>query len=176
MEYKSNGWLLIRSAIFLGLFLMLHYFYDFFPNIITELFSGTDESLYQHLKIGFYAYLILFLLELIMFRKQVENLDSFIFSRLLSTVLIPWMIFILWFIGPAVYGKFTSLVADVIYANIITYSSLAIISVFERWYEQLEYPPSIKILILVLIGLSILEFTIFTFNLPWHDMFVEPIE
>ena len=160
----------------MGLFILLHYLYDFFPNVIIEIISGTDESLYQHLKIAFYAYVFLTIIEAGIFRNQIEDPSKFWFSHLFSAVIIPWIIFILWFIGPAIHGKFTSLVVDVIYANIITYVSLVILSMLETWYGELEYPTNIKVIILLLFGLSVLEFTLFTYFLPWHDVFIEPLD
>ena len=59
MDYESKNYMYLRGLVFLIIFLILHYLYEWFPNIITQIFSGTDESLYQHLKIGFYDYLIL---------------------------------------------------------------------------------------------------------------------
>ena len=45
--------LILKIVLFQLLFLLLHYLYDWFPNSITTIFSGINESVYQHMKICF---------------------------------------------------------------------------------------------------------------------------
>jgi len=174
VDLENKYYIYLRSAVFLIIFLVLHYLFDFFPNIVIGLISGINESFYQHLKVAFYSYLILTLIEFIIYKSKISVRENFLYSHLLSSILVPWSIFILWFIGPALIGQFDNVVIEIIYANIITYLSILTITLLEQSYSKVDFTSGVKVVILILLIISIMEFTIFTFELPWHDMFVEP--
>ncbi|QEE14422.1 hypothetical protein DSAG12_00235 [Promethearchaeum syntrophicum] len=91
MDYNHKAYLWIRSFIFLCIFELLHYSFELFPNIIVQIFSGINESNFQHWKIGYYSYLILTLVEFLIFHKKIadENKEKFIYSHLLSALFVP---------------------------------------------------------------------------------------
>jgi len=99
-------------------FLILHYAYAFFPILPLKLVSGINESFFQHIKIVFFAYLIVNLVEFLTRSKVFENRESFILTRLFSTTLLPWFVFIIWFIAPAYYGLIGDVAIEILYANI----------------------------------------------------------
>jgi len=171
MEYKY--YILVKAVLFLLLFSLLHYLYDWFPNLIIALFSGTSESIYQHMKIGFYVYMIITLIEYIIFRNQIQDKQNFLFSRLLSTFLVPYMSMFFYLIG-SMFGHITIVFLEVIYSISICFISIFPVLILEKWYGEFDYSFHTKIVIVILIVISIIEFTIFTFNLPWHDIFAIP--
>ena len=173
LNMESKYYIIGKALIFLLLFSLLHYFYDWFPNLIIALFSGTSESIYQHMKIGFYVYLILTLIEYVIFRNQIQDNQNFIFSRLLSTFLVPYMSMFFYLIG-SMFGHITIVFLEVIYSILICFISIFPVLILERWHEKFDYSFQVKIVITILIIISILEFTVFTFNLPWHDIFAIP--
>lgn len=173
MDMENKYYIWIRSLVFLLIFIILHFLYDWFPNVVTSIFSGTDESVYQHFKIAFYSYLILTIIEFGIFRKAINDNKKFFFSHLVSTIIIPWIVFMLFFIAAAFFGE-RHYIVEIIYANVITYLTAITISVFEQEINKIELTKRFKILILVLFVILIVEFTIFTFNLPWHDVFADP--
>ena len=59
MEYDDRNYIFVRSALYLVIFVLMHYLFHWFPYPAISLFSGIDESVYQHMKIAFYTYLIL---------------------------------------------------------------------------------------------------------------------
>ena len=173
MEYDDRNYLFVRSGLNLVIFLTLHYLYRWFPNVVISLFSAIYESVFQHMKISFYAYIILTLIEFILFRKKKTDAKKFIYSHLFSAVLIPFITLILFSIGAMVYGE-RSYVVEIIYAIIITYLSGFSISIIEQEFQDIEFSKRFKIFLLIIIVIMISEFTIFTFNLPWHDVFANP--
>jgi len=90
---------LINQVVFLG----LHYAYDFFPTTFVSLFSGINKSIFQHMKIGYFSYMITNVIEL-MFRREKKYLKNFITTRIFTTVLLPWVMVLLYFLPEAVYG------------------------------------------------------------------------
>ena len=106
MDLDSKASHFIRSFIFLCLFEALHYSYDLVPSTFFQIFSGINESFFQHWKIGYYSYIILSIGEYLIFQKRIpdENKEKFIYSHLLSAIILPMIIFIIWYIAPAIYG------------------------------------------------------------------------
>ena len=174
MNLDDNKYIYIRSLIFLGLFILLHYTYDFFPNIVVQIFSGIDESVFQHMKIGFYSYIILVLLEFAVFRKKIDDNIKFLFSRVFSMVLYSWIMFILFFFTRVIYPWQMHFVVEIISAQITTYISALFLGFIELDTIKIDYGKRLKILLLILIVLLIVEFTAFTFYLPWHDVLTDP--
>ena len=160
---------------FWACFLILHYSYDFLPALPIKIISGTNESFYQHAKIGFYAYLIVNLVEYFTRRKDIDNMESFIFTRLFSTTMLPWFIFIIWFIAPAYYGPINNVAIEIIYANIALILSGVCVLAIEQIMEDIPYQVLSKVVIITLFLISISQYTIFTFKSPWVDVFAIPM-
>ena len=174
MNYDDTKYIFIRSFIFLGIFILLHYTYDFFPNIVVQIFSGIDESVFQHMKIGFYSYIILLVLEFLVFKKKITDNAKFLFSRLFSTILYPWIMFIFFFFTRVVYPIQMHFVVEIISAQATVYLSVLILGFLELDTIKIEFGNRLKVIVLVLLILLIVEFTAFTFYLPWHDVLTDP--
>ena len=176
MDYNHKSYLWIRSFIFLCIFELLHYSFELFPNIVVQIFSGINESNFQHWKIGYYSYLILTLVEFLIFRKKItgENREKFIYSHLLTALIVSWIIFIIWYIAPAIYGPIPILWIEIVYSIVACYISILIASILEQNLNEITFRLPLKIIIWILNLLLIMEFTLFTFNLPWADVFADP--
>jgi len=176
MDFNNKAYLLIRSFIYLSIFELLHYSYDLFPNIFTQIFSGINESFFQHWKIGYYSYIILTIGEILIFRKKIaeESKEKFIYSHLLSAIILPMIIFIIWYIAPAVYGPIPVFWIEIVYSILACYISILIVSILEQYLKEINYRTPLKIIICILNSLLIMQFTIFTFKLPWADVFADP--
>jgi hypothetical protein len=163
-----------KALLFWGTFLALYLAYKFVPAFPLSLIAGVGESNFQHYKAGFYGYLIASLIEFVLVRQHLANAERFAFSRILTSIFLPWMIFVLWYIAPAVYGRMPNIALEIIYANIITLVVGVFAAIFDRGFEQMAYSRALKTIILVLFLTSIGLYVIFTFKLPWADVFVEP--
>ena len=174
MELNSKAYISVRGLVYIPIFLSLHYIYEWFPNIFFQIFMGTEESVYQHCKLGFYAYLILVVLEFAIFRKKISDSTKYWWSRLMGALILPWLIFIIWYTAPAVYGFIPILWLEILYANICVYVTILSISIFEGAFQEINYSKAVKICLVILLLLTIMEFTIFSFKKPWADMFTVP--
>ncbi|MFX1274158.1 MAG: DUF6512 family protein [Promethearchaeota archaeon] len=171
LKIENKFYILGKAIVFLLLFMLFHYLYDWFPNIIIAIFSGTNESIYQHMKIGFYVYIFLSIIEYVIFRNQIEDKEKFLFSRLLSTFLIPYMSMFFYLIGSMFGDPITILALEAIYSILMCFISVFPVLILEKWYEKFEYNLLVKIVIIILIIISIAEFGVFTFKSPWYDIF-----
>ena len=70
---KNKNLIIWKIIIFQVVFLILHYLYDWFPCQVTQIFSGTNESVFQHMKIGFYSYLVVAFIEFLLIRKNIQD-------------------------------------------------------------------------------------------------------
>jgi len=176
LHIDNKKYIYIRSLLLLGIFILIHYLYKWFPNIVFSLFSPIDESVYQHFKNAFYSYIILTLIEYAIFGRKLENKQDkskFFFSHMLSAIIISWFIFIFFLTLGMFFGE-RYFVVEIIYAQTVVYISGISISIFEDEFKNLEFSKRFKGLIIVLFIYLVVEFTVFTFNLPWHDVFANP--
>ncbi len=155
-------------------FLVLHLGYDFLPIAPLGLVAATNESVFQHMKGLFYAYVLVNIIEYVTRRKALDQRVAFIYARLLSTLLLPWVMFILWYMAPAYYGELPSIPLEIVYANVMVLLVGASTVMLERGFETMRYSRELKVLIIALFVISISLYTIFTFKLPWADVFAVP--
>lgn len=170
--YPSS--ILWKVLAFYAVFMLMYALYRFFPLPLFDLFCGVCESNFQHYKAGFFAYLIVSLLEYLLARRRMGNRNRFIFSRLAATTFLPWVMFILWYTGPAIFGRLPSIPLEILYANLITLLVGLFTVVLERSYESAAPSHPAWLALIVLFSLSIFIFIVFTYQLPWADVFVEP--
>ncbi|NPD87237.1 MAG: hypothetical protein HGN29_00845 [Asgard group archaeon] len=171
---KRIGYIALKSFIFMVLFAILHFLYTLSPNPFFQIISGTDESVFQHLKMGFIGYLLLIGIDYLIIRKRIENKQSFVFSRLISSLLVPWIIFIIWYLVPAFVGDHLPLARELTWALVVVLLTGVSVSLIDENTERIEYNLAIKIVIGILIVVSLIIFIWFSFELPWIDVFVLP--
>jgi len=164
----------LKSIIYLVLFSLLHFLYDLTNLDFLKPISGINESVYQHLKMAFFAYFFVSIIEYLIIKKKIAKRDSFWYSRLLSTNIIPWFTFSIWYLVPATIGKLKSATIEIIWAILATYISGLFTILIERDTENLTFSIRFKIIILILFFVSLFLFVKFTYSLPWIDLFVNP--
>lgn len=166
--------LFLKSILYLILFSILHFAYELTHLDFLKPISGVNESVYQHLKMAFFAYFFVSIIEYLITKKKLAKIDSFWYSRLLSTNIIPWFTFSIWYLIPAIIGKLKSATAEIIWAILATYISGVFAILIERDAENLTFSIGSKISILILFFISLFLFIRFTYSLPWIDLFVNP--
>jgi len=170
--YKAS--IIWKALAFWGVFMLLYGAYKFFPVFPLCLFCGVTESNFQHYKAGFFSYLIVNLIEYMWNRRKITDREGFLFSRIAATIFLPWIIFLLWYIAPAVIGRWPNNTYEIVYANLITFIVGVFTVILEGGQESIPYNKSIKSVLIILFLTSILLYIVFTFSLPWADVFVEP--
>jgi hypothetical protein len=174
MNLGDSKYIHVRSLLFLAIFTGMHYAYKFFPNVVVLLFSPLNEAVFQHMKTGFYSYLILTVIEFFVFKKKIANKSKFLFSRVFSMVLYPFLIFLFFLFTRVVYPWQMNFVVEIISAQIVVYTSVLFLGFFEVEIAKLEFGKRLRVLLLILLVLLIVEFTAFSFYLPWHDILANP--
>jgi hypothetical protein len=165
----------LKGLLFWVTFLVLYALRKLAPVIPITLLAGVNESNFQHYKGTFFAYLIISLIEYLIFRKKVENKSSYWYARLITATIAPWLVFLVWYLLPAIYGKpLPNVGLEVLYGNIATLAVGILAVTFERGFEQINYGRSLKIVAWIMVAISVAVYTLLTFNPPWADVFTEP--
>lgn len=165
----------LKALLFLLSFLIFHFGYEVTHLSFLIPFCGINESVFQHLKMAFWGYLLLTAIEYIWQRQNIkEKIKNFWYSRALSAIMIPWFILIIWYLLPALYGRANSLALDLSWAIISTYLSGFFVIAIEKEMEQIKFRTSTKIIIWTLLIISAFSFIWFTYKLPWIDLFINP--
>jgi hypothetical protein len=163
-----------KVFLFLVLFSILHFGYDITHLAFLKPFCGISESVFQHLKMVFWAYLLANVTEYLFVKKRLTNRDSFWFSRLFITVQLPWFIVLVWYLAPSIFGRFTSTLIDIIWAIVSSYVSALFGVLVERNLEKWEFNLSFKAVTIILLVISAFFYVWCTYYPPYIDLFVNP--
>lgn len=167
--------ILLKALALTPVFLVLHYASRWLPTPWIAWFSGTHESVFEHTKITFFAYMIVCVVEYALQRRNIPNVGRFFYSRLALVVLIPWLMMILWYIAPAITARaMPSDLAEIIYANITLLLIAGSAGVLERSLEQHDFTRPARVVLVSLFGVFLVEAIIFSYRLPWADLFATP--
>lgn len=160
---------LLKIFFFWVLFVLLHYAYDWFGHPALSLISQTRETFFQHAKIGLFAYSIVSGGELWLRGRLVGR---YIWSRMLSTLLLPWIMFVLYYTGPAIYGRpMPSIIGEIVYANTVLLAVVVTLAILERSMDQAAFTRPAQAATVLLFVLAVAEMVIFSYRLPWAPFF-----
>lgn len=99
MQTKFQWWKLVLGYVF---FLFFHQIYDILGGgTLAAILGEGIESIYAHMKMYFYAYLLVCVIEYFLHRKSIISVESFWYSRMLIAAAFPWMSIAIWFIPEA---------------------------------------------------------------------------
>ncbi len=170
---RKTGRIVTRAVAFQIAFVVGHFAYDWWPSPVTAVFSGVDESVFQHMKIGFYAWIAVSAGELVALRPA--PLVGFLASRLLGAVFAPLIFTTLWYLAPAIFGPLESDLAEILWANAtVLAAGLFIQGLEDRLGERrLGRPLEIAAFAFALVALFL--FARFTAAPPWVDLFAPPV-
>ena len=82
--------------------------------------------------------------------------------------------FILFFAPPAYYGQYPADVYEIISANIVLYTTSVFAGIFEFELSRIKLSREFKIGIVVLTIIFLSLVVIYSFRLPWFDVFAIP--
>ncbi|WP_332370263.1 DUF6512 family protein [Thermotoga profunda] len=166
--------IILKAIIYLIVFSVLHFGYEVLKWPLLIIFCGTDESVFEHLKMGFWAYLIVSVIEYFLVKKKARQ-ENFWYSRIFSAILAPWFIVVIWYMLPAIIGHVESLTVELVWAFVVTFLSAIMACHLEKNTERISLTKWIKVIIIVLFILSVVFYTRFSISKPWIDLFINPL-
>jgi hypothetical protein len=135
---------------------------------VVGVFSAVNESVWEHLKLGFWPAIAFALLEFKYLKKSTNN---FMFAKTIGIYLIPIVIMVIFYSYTALVGE-SILVIDIL-SFIIAVIVGQLVSYRLMTYKTLPYNlDNFSLIALLLLGIA---FVLFTFYPPQLPMFQDPI-
>jgi hypothetical protein len=148
------------------LFLALHFSYETFPNTVFQIIGEDGETTFFHMKMLFFAYLAVSLVELALRRKELTSLSAFSYQQALIAVAYPWLTITMWFSAEALGFRMPNPTAEIIYANIFTVLGIYLALRLEEALAGVEFRVSTKVMIVLVFVCALLSYISFSFNAP----------
>jgi hypothetical protein len=148
---------------------VLHFTFDWSGHqAVVGVFSAVNESVWEHLKLGFWPAIVFALIEFKYLKKATNN---FLFGKTVGIYLIPVIITVLFYSYTAILGE-SLLVIDIL-TFIIAVMVGQLVSYRLLTGKKLPYNlDRVSLIALLLLGLA---FVLFTFYPPPLAMFQDPI-
>ena len=166
--------IIAKVILFHLIFIAVHYVYDWFPSPLTFFLGATNESVYQHMKAIFHAYFLFSAFEYGLAGKTMFDKPRFLYARFLGLVLMPLLILPFFLLGPALFVKIESIPLEIIFANLALAGTSASTFLLVDVFEHGKFTSGAKWALFILVFLTIIEFSIFNYRLPWFDVFANP--
>jgi hypothetical protein len=160
MQRKFQWWKLIAGYL---LFLFFHQVYDILGGGRLGAILGEGiESIYAHMKMYFYAYLIVSVIDYFLRRKEL--ISTFWYSRMLIASSFPWMSIAIWFVPEALGIDISSF--ELLYSLTLTLIGLYFAFRLDDDLEKVEFGRAAKILIWIAFTAALITYIGFSFNPP----------
>ena len=158
----------IFSAIFvIVLGTLLHFTYKFSgENKIVALFSATNESTWEHLKLIFFPMLISIIIGYFYFGKNIPN---FVCSKTLGLILGMGFITIFFYTYSGILGK------NIAVIDILSFFISVILSEFLSYILMVNKIKCNKKIAIIILGIIAISFVIFTYYPSDLGIFKDPL-
>lgn len=147
---------------------LLHFCFEWSGNFAPlALFCAVNESVWEHLKLGFWPGLFFALIEYVIWGKRVNN---FLTAKVLSLYIIPITITVLFYSYTTVSGRHNLILDILIFVLSIALAQLISYRILtsEKDYTTFEKTA------LILLAVLTLAFSLFTFFPPKLEIFLDP--
>ena len=169
MREKFPWWKLIVGYLF---FLFFHQIYDILGGgTLAAILGEGIESIYAHMKMYFYAYLLVCLIDYFLRRGQINSLGSFWYPRMLIASSFPWMSIAIWFIPIALGFELGNY--ELTYSLALTVLGLYFAFRLDDGLERVEFRPALKAMIWLAFLAAFITYIGFSFQVP-DNFFIAP--
>ena len=159
---KFSWWKFIVGYI---LYLFFHEIYDIFPGtLVGTIFGEGIESVYAHMKMLFYAYILVSAIDYYLRRKDI-NLESFLYARMLILAAVPWMMIVIYYSVEAL-GITLPHTPELILGLIATAIGLYFSIRLEEPFEQMPLRGATKAMIALAFVAALVTYVGFSFSVP----------
>jgi len=168
MKPKFAWWKLIAGYL---LFVFFHQVYGILGGgTLAAILGEGIESIYAHMKMYFYAYLVVSAIDYFLRRKDLK--PAFWFSRMLTAASFPWMSIAIWFIPEALgmdLGRF-----ELAYSLALTLVGLLLALSLDDSLENVEFRPMARTFIWIAFAAALITYIGFSFHVP-DNFFMRPL-
>ena len=162
MQSKFAWWKLVAGYL---LFVFFHQIYDILGGgTLAEILGEGIESIYAHMKMYFYAYILVSLIDYFLRRRQIASPGSFWYPRMLIASSFPWMSIAIWFIPVALGVDLGTY--ELAYSLTLTVFGLYFAFRLDEGLENVEFRPALKAFILLAFAAAFITYIGFSFQVP----------
>jgi hypothetical protein len=162
MSSRFVWWKLIAGYL---LFIFFHQIHDILGGGVAGAILGEGiESIYSHMKMYFYAYLVVSAMDYYLRRANIASAGSFWTTRMLIASSFPWMSIAIWFIPVALgfeLGK-----NELAYSLVMTVVGLYFAFRLDDGLENVEFGPALKAMIWLAFAATLITYVGFSFHVP----------
>ena len=163
-------WLKYLAGI--ALFAFWHQLYDLFPGTWAAILAeGERESIFAHMKMLFYPYLILSVADYILLRRKGRVSASLLYARLLILSSAPWLMISTWYV-PDALGIVMEGAIELIYSILFSFVGVYLAIRMEEPLEATHYRLALKLLLWAAFLAALITYTGFSLHLPHYGFFV----
>jgi len=126
------------------------------------------------MKGGFYTYIALTVIEYGLTNQVIPSKSRYFYARLFGAAILPLLMLAYFFVGPAVFVKIESIPLEVLFANLALVATSSSTFLLEGLFEKSELSTGLKWMAILLFMLTVMQFAIFNYRLPWFDVFANP--
>ena len=164
----------LKVIIIWIVFAFLHFAYRIFPSPIFAFIGEKEgaESIFGHVKMNFWTYLIVTVGEFLIFRKKIVDVGHFWLTRMLSAIIYPWLALTFWMTGSALYGG-----AEPARPVELTFSFLsnafgAYLTVqLEQIFDKAKFGKATQWIIVLFFFMALIQYIVFELKAPWWNYF-----
>lgn len=168
MQEKFKWWKLTAGFV---LYLFFHQIYDILGGgIFGKILGEGIESIYSHMKMYFYAYLVICAIDYFLRRKQIASPLAFWTSRMLIASAFPWMSIAIWFIPVALGFELDRF--ELYYSILQTLLGLYFAFRLDEGLEHVQFRPALQSLIWLAFLGAVITYIGFSFHVPDNFFFV----
>ena len=162
----------VKFFLGFGLYLFFHQINSILPGtLIGMIFGEGISSVYAHMKMLFYAYLVLSIIDFFRFRKSGYPV-SFFYSRMLILAAVPWMMISIYYAVEAA-GIILPHAIDLTWAILTTLLGLYFSIRLEEPLDGMELRPALKSVIVIAFLGALITYVGFSFHVP-DNFFIAP--
>jgi hypothetical protein len=165
----------LKFAATWGLFLLLHFSYKSFPNLLFRIIGEDGETTFFHMKMLFFAYIVTSTVEFFVRKRGIPRVGQFVSARLLVAVVYPWLTITMWFTAQALGLHIPVIPWEIIYANVFTAIGVYFALRLEEVLDAASFRPALHALIGVAFAAALIAYVSFSLNTP-VDFFTTPPE
>jgi len=160
---------------FVALFPLFHFAYDWAPSAVTAIFSGIDESVFQHAKIGWFAWLAASVIEACFVRPRRGARLDFVATRLWGAGLAVGLFTATWYLAPAIAGPLPNDLVEILWAFFALICGGAVAIALEGQLARAPLPRHLRAAAYAFAAIAAFLFLRFTAEAPWVDLFTPPL-
>jgi len=162
MRTKFQWWKLVVGYL---LFLFFHQIYSILGgNIVEKILGEGFESIYTHMKMYFYAYLVVSAIDYFLRRKQITSAGAFWTTWMLIASSFPWMSIAIWFIPIAMGFDLGSY--ELAYSLVLTVFGFYFAIRLDEGLENVKFSPALNAMVWLAFAAALITYTGFSFHVP----------